>query len=68
MLNTNEHSWEDRWNEANRNFDELSELRVVAGHADLAALEGQLLEELDEFEYEDGLNYFRQRGPIVEEE
>lgn len=44
-----------RREQANQKLADLADFKVVSG--DPAALEGELLEELDELEYEAGLNY-----------
>ena len=62
MNGNNQSNWEERFSEVNRKLSELSEFRVLPGDIDLAELEGKLLEELDELEYEDGIQYFRQRS------
>lgn len=49
---------DDRWEEVNRELDDLAQLRVVVGYGDPAAREGELL---DELEYEAGIAYFHER-------
>lgn len=53
---------ERRWREVNETLAELANLHTWPADKDIAEAEGELLEELDEIEYEVGQNLQRQKG------
>jgi hypothetical protein len=50
---------ERRWKEIDKELADIADGKVVDG--DPVAVEGELLEEFDELEYEAGINCFRER-------
>jgi len=50
---------DQRWQEIDRELEDIANLKVCT--TDPVEREGVLLQELDELEYEAGLNYFRER-------
>ena len=51
---------DQHWQQIDRELEDIADLKVCT--TDPVAREGELLEELDELEYEPGLNYFRERS------
>ena len=49
----------DRWQEVNKALAELADLRTWPAGQDIAQVEGKLLEERDEIEFEAGQELFR---------